>query len=344
MQSKAAILPEPPDSADHPLHILEGSENGAAPGHEEGPEHEEGEVNGGGNRKRRWSIQEMREVAAVVAKQLRKQGLRHVPQVGDFTGRQFLGDFVREAQIVLPIERRRINAPLHAFSPIFFKLVEDALAVAPDTTPKPVVLVEANKSETNGAVAPAAPVHPVPPVGYAIVSEAQPLANIPLVVLMREVNNRLLDALDSSAKKIQILEDSNKFLLEEFATVSASQERIMRRLADHDTALGKLPAQVRENLPRVAIVSCRKDEMDHIERGAEKHGLKLDFRLYEQNSAPRRIDADWAVTMRFGGHEWQDQVNKSIPSGQSVFTNGGVSSVINQLCQWFKPGFKSVAS
>lgn len=288
-------------------------------------------------------MEEMRQVATGVAKQLRKQKLHCVPQAGDRTGRQFLGDFVREAQIVLPVERRRINAPLNAFSPIFFKLVEDALAAKPDTAP-PVVSSEVKKPETNGAV-PAAPAHPVPPVGYAMVSENQPLANVPLQVLMREVNNRLLDTLDASAKKIMHLEESNRFLLDEFAKVSASHEQIMRRLAGHDTALSSLPAQARQTLPRVAIVACRKDEMDHIERGAEKHGLKLDFRLYEQNANPKSIDADYAIMMKWGGHDHQDQVNAAIKDpSRRVFTNGGVSAVIAQLRTWFQPGFKAAVS
>lgn len=345
MEPQIAILPES-NPAEAPLKLLEGpgpEDNGELPGHEEGDENETGEVNGRGH-KRRWSMEEMRKVAAVVAKQLRKQGLRHVPQVGDYTGRQFLGDFVREAQIELPVDRRRINAPLHAFSPIFFKLVEDALAAKPDTAPAlPAPPVVAPVTQANGSAPVAAPAHPVPPADFAIVPENDPLANIPLRVLLREVNNRILGTLDTTAEKMTVLEESNRFLLDEFAKVSAAHEKIMQRLAGHDTAFSNMPAQARQALPRVAIIACRKDELDHIERGAEKHGLKLDFRLYEQNSAPRRIDADWAIMMRFGGHEWQDQVNNSIPSSQSVFTNGGVSSVIAQLRTWFQPGFKAAA-
>lgn len=339
MLTQIAVLPESPQA---PLRILEGA---AANGdHPEPGEEVVGEENGNGTnghtRKRHWSFEEMDKVAVVVAELLRKQGLRHVPQSGDRTGRAFLLDFVREAQVVLPKDRRRMSAQLQAYSLVFFKKIEDALANK--TKPvAPIAATEAPKIEP----APAPAEKPVPPEGYALMSADDPLANVPLRVLFRAAFTRMLDTLEATTAENKQLREANAFLLDEFGKLSASQEKIMGRLAGHDTALAQLPAKARQALPRVAIVACRKDEMDHIERGAEKHGLKLDFRLYEQNANAKFIDADYAIMMKWGGHDYQDQVTLAIKDPtRRVFTNGGISSVINQLCIWFKPGFKATAS
>lgn len=335
MQTQAITTEEanPPAA----LELLNGADANGTNG--DGEHHEKGKM--------RWTMEENKAVAVAMARELRKQGIRHVPEDGDRVGRRFAFDALAAAQLILEKPRRKKNGGASAMlNMVFRKLVEDALTTKADMASVPPLSKpeEAEASKTGGtASTPTA--HPVPPAGFAIIPEHDPLANVPLAALLNAALGRLVDTLNTANTKTAQLEQANMVLLEEMAKISGAHEKIMQRLADHDTALGNLPAQERKILQRVAVIGCRRDVFEHIKHGAEVHGINVDFRLYEQGEEARKIDADWAIALRWRNHATSDQVRAAgIPSNRFAILDAGVTGAITQLRTWFQPGFKPATS
>jgi hypothetical protein len=137
------------------------------------------------------------------------------------------------------------------------------------------------------------------------------------------------------------IEEMQKLLVEETGVIRKEQDRQATEMKAIAADVSKLSDAVAEAprkdvLPRVAILGCRRYEVEHIRQGCEAVGLKLDFRHYDQDEKPRKIHADWAISLKWLSHSWDDQIKAAIPNGKYVFLNGGVGMAVNQLKTWFQ--------
>lgn len=137
------------------------------------------------------------------------------------------------------------------------------------------------------------------------------------------------------------LVEMQKLVVEETATIRKDQAAMTARMNAFEAELRKVntavvEAPTSELIPRVAILGCRKYEMEHIRQGCEEVGLKLDFRHYDQDENPRKIHAEYAISLKWLNHAWDGQIKDAIANGKYVFLNGGVGMAVNQLKTWFQ--------
>ncbi len=308
-----------------------------------GHEHSAEELNGAApvEHKAQWSQDERRAVAIEVARLIRRQGWRHVPEPSDRTGRALLTDFLFAAQQLLPRERRRKTKSPAALGDIFWTLVEAALTTKTDLAP-PVPVKSASELASEpvpGPVPEAAKGEAAtPPAGQAILPEADPLRDVPLAALLQATFRRILIAVDQAQaanRRVGELEELNAMQAEDLSQMRKEYQQVQQRIANLETALQGLP-KAEKKLPRVAIVGCLRYQFDHITHAADAAGLELDFRHYDQETNPTKLSADWAIILKWGSHAWQDQINSAIPAGQHIFLNGGIGMAVNQLKTWFQ--------
>jgi len=137
------------------------------------------------------------------------------------------------------------------------------------------------------------------------------------------------------------LAEMQKMIMEETAGMRKSQDAVMARLDVFEAELKKVNTAVVEApttnlIPRVAILGCRRYEMEHIRQACEEVGLKLDFRHYDQDENPKKIHAEYAISLKWLNHSWDTQIKDAIANGKYVFLNGGVGMAVNQLKTWFQ--------
>lgn len=137
------------------------------------------------------------------------------------------------------------------------------------------------------------------------------------------------------------LHQMQQLVVEETGKITGSVSQLAERMKQVEQDVTKLEKSHDERptdklIPRVAILGCRKYEVEHIRQGCEQVGLKLDFRHYDQDESPRKIHAEWAISLKWLSHSWDDQIKAAIPNGKYVFLNGGVGMAVNQLKTWFQ--------
>lgn len=292
-----------------------------------------------------WDATERRAVVLDLARLIRKQGWRHIPDTRDRTGRNFLADFLATAQLVLPRERRRLSASPTQLGEAFWTLVQGALTTGADLEAKNSNGTSDHATETTTALfagpatvapAPATAAPAGPPEGKVQLDAADPLRSVPLDALLHATFTRLHRNVQQSAAKVSELEQLTVMQAEDNNRLMKADIALNQRLAALEARLA-LVNTTTEKLPRVAIVGCRLYEFEHIRQGAEAAGLKLDLRHYDQEANPTKISADWAILMKWGRHAWQDQINAAITNtDRRIFLNGGVGMVITQLKTWFQ--------
>lgn len=289
-----------------------------------------------------WTAEESKQVAIETARLLNAQGIHMVPTTGDRTGRQMLHEITTTAQIVLPRNRRRLRAPLHAYNPLFWKFVNDSVTTKSylkiaqpkpeENQQQPPAKTEAKTESVAQTSSPPAEPPVAPPAGYAIVNADHPLGNVPTTALFNEIARRL-ETWDHQMRELKGLSD---LLIEESQRAEYRHQDMLQRMARIEPAM-KIAPVVEKPLPKVAIIGCRRDEFEHIAQKCRTTGIRCDLRLYEQNTKPTRIHAEWAIRLKWAGHEWADQVRVSIPRGQYVFMDGGTGMAVAQLKAWFNP-------
>lgn len=272
-----------------------------------------------------WSHIEMKKVATNLAAKMREQNIRHVPDVGDRIGARFIMDFCRVAQAeVLPKDRRRIGPTVQrtSFTPTFWRLVEIALTAKEEALPP---LPEPEPKAT-----------PEVPVIEAPAPEAEKLAEVPLAKLLSHTLSALLEFVGKSEAQGQALAELGQWkeaILGEMSELHKEVGQLRVQIANGSHLLPEPPKKV---LPRVAIVACQRFMFEHITRGAEARGIKCEWHHYGQDEKPKKVHAEWAISLRWGGHSWDDQLKISIPNpDRRVFLSGGTSEAIKQLEAWF---------
>lgn len=137
------------------------------------------------------------------------------------------------------------------------------------------------------------------------------------------------------------LHEMQKLVVDETGKLGEAQKQMAERMKSLEADVTKLERANDERptdrlIPRVAILGCRKYEVEHIRQGCEAVGLKIDFRHYDQDESPRKIHADWAISLKWLSHSWDSQIKDCIGPGKYVFLNGGVGMAVNQLKTWFQ--------
>jgi hypothetical protein len=174
------------------------------------------------------------------------------------------------------------------------------------------------------------------PIRVPVVNEQPQVSDAALV---QGLAVRLLHALESTQRqerRIAELEEFNQLRLEETDLLSGKLKAAELAIAELRESVAELSNAEKKHKPRVAIIGCRKDEFDEVLKLAHEHGLDLAFKLYEQDAKPTRIFADYAISMKWVSHAWEQQVRDSgIPRGQYSFITGGAGKVVMQLEVWF---------
>lgn len=279
-----------------------------------------GEAMPGGDRVRiHWTPTEHKTVAAATAKKMMSLNIGIVPEEKDRTGNSMMLDCFRDVQYnCLPKDRRRIDVnSRHAVSPLFYEFLRAELRELVEAKSRAAQVASAGLPQTPAPVPAFGGPAPgwAPPTPAPQVSAFDAMIDARIRSIVGPLEDFFTDELDKAQKEIEILKNKVGSLS------SSSGYR----------------GPEKEKAPVVAVISVRKDVFEHIKEASKKSGMDLEFRLYEQASKPSKIDADWAVIMRFGAHAWMDQVESSgIPAERRAFIGGGVTSVVRQLEAWFK--------
>lgn len=283
-----------------------------------------------------WTLDEFKKLATSMAHQMAQQGLRHLPQQNDRTGGALILDFLRIAQNeLLPRERRRLGPDIQRqqFKPLWPK-VEVALT-ANGSLPHAALVAEVK------TVTVKAPTQVEVETKQVEVETAQPLGGVEAAVaLVRQIfANSAVNAakLKAQSNELADLRGWRELIIDEMSWLK-QQLAGLKGLnpVPVPAPVPFLPETPREKLPTVAIVGCRRYEFQHIIDGTKKAHLRCNFVHYDQDSQVRSIHADYAIAMKWANHGWQDQMDIAIKDrARNVFTNGGVTSVVKQLTEWF---------
>lgn len=281
-----------------------------------------------------WSDDETTRVANDLARLMVKQGLAHVPQVGDRFGRQMFKEMFYAAQLTaLPRERRRLQVGIEQVKQKVWDCVELALKqktyIQPDDVPV-IIGAKTDATMNGGSLTPHEPA--TPPA-----APMNPLAEVPTAALFSETFARLFAMLgehEAGTRKLQGLEDGQLAIMDE---LGKDREETAKRFADLENKITIAAGQPKKALPRVALLGCQGYVMEHIKQGCETAGIRVEFRMYEQGSVVRGINADYALSLRFLDHATHKQVTDALPHDHYKFINGGVSMALAQLKEWFPP-------
>jgi hypothetical protein len=130
------------------------------------------------------------------------------------------------------------------------------------------------------------------------------------------------------------LKEMNSLILEEVEGLRKRVETSEEHMRTLDKQERKVNGQERAKLPVVAILGCRKDEFDIIAKRTEERGLKVELRHYEQDTKPRPIAADYAISMKFISHMWDDHISVCVKRGNYTHLRGGMNQVVTQMEAW----------
>lgn len=291
-----------------------------------------------------WNRDEIKIVAAEVARLIAVEGWSHAPQAGDRTGRAMCLDMFYAAQLLLPKERRRQRIGLAQIKADFWTAVEVALKAKsfatppaippveppPSTAPVVVVPKEATAATLNGqsmAQTQAMATRPAPtPSGTPA---ADSLASAPLGVLLSATLARLLEAIgasESHARRLDHLETAHH----------AEMDGLMRRLVSLENGHTTTATPTTKRLPVVAIMGCQRQEFERVAEMAGRAGLNLDLRFLDQDSSPRPVHAEWVLSFKWVNHPWWVHIKSAVTDkSKRVLLGGGITSAIEQLKSWF---------
>lgn len=255
-------------------------------------------------------------------------------------------DAVRKAMDAIPQERRRLLRSRFNLGDGFYACLKKALK-----NPKP------QSGFPNGA-APAAQDEPAPaPVlsptivaatsGALLAKSPASLDELPTEALVSALVMRLMRGLERQGSAVnptaleQRMKEQEQFaelLTAELADVKKEMEAMRPNLREPiiETPV-EAPKPEPGKIHRVAILGCRKDQFDIINEEAKEQKLPVELRHYEQDSHLRRVGEEWAISLRWIKHAWEDQVKQTVPKGQYIFLRGGVMAAVQQLRVWFAP-------
>lgn len=298
-----------------------------------------------------WQAHELSAVQSIAVNKLKSLGVGTVPTKDDYSGSRMLLEIFNSAQHqMLPANRwKKFPSRLHLESCGLLDNLQTLLRQAPKQTP-----VEAAGVPPPVSAQPEVPVAP-PPQGPGPVSPAVnsappfPPAVAPTkpselpeneIMAALQVLGRAITEGRAHAKQMGELTEMNTLLMEEVDGLRKRIETLDAAIRGMAKVERKEEAAAKVDLPVVAVLGCRKEQFDQICTKAEERGLKLTLRHYDQDSAPRPISAQWAVSLRWVRHHWEDQVKKSgIPMSQySFLPHGGVSQAVQMLELWFAGG------
>lgn len=296
-----------------------------------------------------WTEQEEQAFMVHLCHLMRKQGLRDIPQTNDRNGSVLFNSFVRRAnEDALPSHRRKNFAPNARV--VFVKLdllnrLEPMLKlpVLPHLPPPPQEL------QPKGSLA------PFPTNGHAngngnghgdhseleALGTPEPASIVPLTKTLAEYSDAELYQ-EATMRMLHMAAVVNEakgladLLTEENAKLVQRVNAMEAKFAEFTKPMAEKPVEIKKQYPICAVVGCRQDEFDQIQRLTREHGIEVKLRLYEQGTKERPIDAEWAIALRWISHAWTDQMKASIPRLQQIFLHaGGVSRVVAQLETWF---------
>jgi len=284
-------------------------------------------------------------MARAIVLELMSRGCGQVPIQGDRPGGRLVLDCARAAQLkCLPGDRRRkLTTVAEITTNGVFAQLSDTMKVvqaereAAQNAEARAKLLGLDKKKPEEPVAPVAPppVDTSPPPVTSTRTEVPPLSAEELADPILAAANGLILALRVQFREMKEIRQMHALMIEEVDGLRARVEAAETHMRDIDKTGRREEAQAKAKLPVVALLGMRKDVFDQICAKAQEHGLRLDFRLYEQGTKPRPISAEWVLAMRFMGHAWEDHAKAAAGSGQFGFTNGSIPSVISQLEAWF---------
>lgn len=321
----------------------------------------------------RWTPAEQTRVIDDAAYHLSIDNWRAMPPSHDIVACQLFFAMIRKAiERQLPPERRRKLMGRHELSPSFTAELLKRL-VNPPTSSAPYWAARSHeqdrvKAESTPPVAPAttedsadlhvAEIPATSETAHRVLVSVSPtrLKDFTDDELFAETQRRfgallsLPTRLDQLERRLPTpeqfalfgeLAEMQKLILEETSVMRKEQDRFEERVREFEQEMNKLSTAVGEApkaklLPRIAILGCRRYEMEHIRQGCEEVGLKLDFRHYDQDEKPKKIHADYAISLKWLNHSWDNQIKDCIANGKYVFLNGGVGMAVNQLKTWFQ--------
>lgn len=304
-----------------------------------------------------WTKQERESILLHLCHLLQSKGIGQIPEPSDRVGSMMLGDDIRIAQEqALPRHRRRdLSHARAAFMDMDLMpeleamLKRPRLPAAPAKGPemeelvamKPPARVETNgRHHANGnGHHPELKPEPRPQPAQQDGLEARKFMEDAQTMLkaFKEANAHLNAMLDRMTE----IEQMNQLLTEENAGINrrmGTQAAELSNLRDEIREL-KGAKVIKEKLPRVAILGCRKDEFEAVVKKAGENGLDLDFRHYEQQREKvLPVHADYAIMMPGLDHAQAYAVEKAVPRGQYVYlSNFSVTKSIAYLLAWFNP-------
>lgn len=297
-----------------------------------------------------WKSHELTAVQTLAVNKMKSLGVGTVPTKDDYSGTRMLLEVFNSSQHqMLPKDRWKVlksRATLESVG--LLDNLQTLLRQAPKQTlvevpsvppPVPAPPAEATVAPTATGTGPVSPASasPFPPA----VAPAKP-SELPEDEIMAalQVLGRAIARGLAFEKQATELTEMNGLLMEEVDGLRKRIETLDAAVRGMTKVERKVEAAAKVDLPVVAVLGCRKEQFDQICTKAEERGLKLTLRHYDQDSAPRPISAQWAVSLRWVRHHWEDQVKKSgIPMSQySFLPHGGVSQAVQMLEIWFGAG------
>lgn len=295
-----------------------------------------------GQRVVHWNSMERDLVARETVKEMMARGVGQIPSQDDRAGARLILDCARCAQQKhLPPGRIRkltsitdiIPNGILAMLPSAMKTAQAEREAAEQAAARAKLLGMGKKLEE--PVAPP-PVNTAPPIpAPAAKVEVSPLSQEELADPILAAANALMLALRVQFREMKEIREMHSLMVEEVDGLRKRVEASEAHMREIDKVDRSVVAKVKAELPVVAILGCRKDQFDEVCTKAKERGLNLVFRHYEQDSNPRPISAQWAITFRWVRHSWDDQIKASISPRQSAFIHGGISQGVAQLELWF---------
>lgn len=300
----------------------------------------------------RLALNEEKTLAEAVAPILLKQGISFLPETNDRAGSEFLVSALRTGQVTgLRPERRKTIKGRNSFGRHFYQELKAQLKLG--------LRARTAANGTHGqlpapTMAPApAPITPgpvVPLITNQVMQSAVSIHEAPTEFLVATLVARLFKSLEKNGspeleKKVSELREFNELITSELSELRKQLEALTPTLR-HTPSITPFPPQEKPavKLPRVAILGCRKEQFDFIEYEAKKLGLNLDLRHFDQDQKPVYFQADYAISMRWVRHHWDDHTKESVPAGRYVFLRGGMGQAVVQLREWFDPQFAKASA
>lgn len=293
-----------------------------------------------------WDSNEKYLFCLSLAHRMRKRGLQEIPEGTNRGGCGILVEETRATLLALPEGRRRkmtgVMIQLHDPSTDLGGRMID-LFRKPRLPDLPLPMVE--KPETNGhspVTEPVAPgkgeqqpgSNPEPAATHLPVPDAVSKADQAAEIFKDLFAGYL--KFDQIEKRLGEVEVYNNLLTEENSGLRGRLDSAEQELTKIRAELIEAKTAKKEEMPRVAIIGCRKDEFDKIVKECTARGIHARFRHYDQDQNPTDVFADYAIMMKWVSHTWDDKVKKAIPRGQFAFTDGGTLKAVGQIGVWLE--------